>query len=283
MSRAKPNSPTAIYGGDIAIVMPTFDRSLVGGSESYLRATIENLRRGGLWQSQRRTTFLIVEGSGSAEARMLVFSALGTLSAQYTGSATRLLPCENAGRALNLGALTCAPWVLYIEDDIDVCADFLDGVGAWLDDHADPAHRLYAFGAAYTPQIEEQIARGRNAWEYPVHAFYGTQAIALRAEDARSLGEYWQASPKVRGVVAPGQYDLMVQDWLRNRFTEAEGRILASCPSFVQHTGRQSSIRPTDPCPPVFDSWRGREWRYTSRRTQHFPHGQPPENGIFTP
>ena len=248
---------------DIAVVMPTCDRTLVSGGESYLRATIENICRGGLWQSRRRATFLLVEGSGSAEARTLVFSALGTLSAQYTGSATRLLPCENAGRALSLGSLTGAPWVLYLEDDIDVCADFLDSVGDWLDDHAGPAHRVYSFGTAYTPQIEAEIARGSSAWEYPVHAFYGTQAIALRAEDARSLGEYWQSNPMVRGVSAPGQYDLMLQDWLRNRY--ADGRILASCPSMCQHIGVRSAIRPEDPSPPVFDSWRGRDWRYTSR------------------
>lgn len=249
---------------DIAVVMPTVDRSSVGGGEQYFWATIDNLHRGGLFHSRRRATFIVSDGTGGVDLSSPQRPRpLGISGTQHHGCTTRLLPCENAGRALLLGSLTGAPWVLYLEDDIDVCAAFLDSVGAWLDDHADPAHRVYAFGAAYTPQIEAEIARGSSAWEYPVHAFYGTQAIALRAEGARSLGDYWQQNPMVRGVSAPGQYDLMLQDWLRARYVD--GKILASCPSFVSHTGVRSSIRPDDPAPPVFDSWRGREWRYTSR------------------
>lgn len=248
---------------DIVVVMPTFDRK-IANAEHYFQYTIESLWRSGMNRSSRYASFLVADGSGVARPTISrILGAFGFSGVSIYDSATQLLPCENAGRALSLGALTGAPWVLYLEDDIDVCADFLDSVGAWLDDHADASHRLYAFGAAYTPQIEAEIARGHSSWEYPVHAFYGTQAIAMRAEDARSLGEYWQANPKVRGVSAPGQYDLIAQDWLRARYVD--GRILASAPSFVQHTGRQSSIRPEDANPPVFDSWRGREWRYVSR------------------
>lgn len=244
---------------DIAVVMPTFDRS----PGNYFLDTLVNLTRGEVFKSPRLKTFIISDGSDSTDSRAAQTTHfLQLLKTTVAVAGVRLSPCGNAGRALSLGALTGAPWVLYIEDDIDVCADFLGSVGTWLDDHADLAHRLYAFGAAYTPQIEEQIARGSSAWEYPVHAFYGTQAIAMRAEDARSLGEYWQGNPQVRGVVAPGQYDLMAQDWLRARYVD--GRILASAPSFVVHLGRQSSIRPEDASPPVFDSWRGREWRYVS-------------------
>jgi len=240
---------------DIAVVMPTCDRT-----PSYFVETLYNLQRAGLWASPRFHSFTICRDDVDDNRDHV--TVMEMFSVRVRGSASALLPCENAGRALVCGSLLPAPWVLYLEDDIDVCADFLDSVGDWLDDHANPAHRVYAFGAAYTPQIEAEIARGSSAWEYPVHAFYGTQAIALRAEDARSLGEYWQSNPMVRGVSAPGQYDLMLQDWLRNRY--ADGRILASCPSMVAHLGHQSSIRPEDPSPPVFDSWRGRDWRYMS-------------------
>jgi len=230
---------------DIAVVIPSAPRE-----PECLTATLANLRRGSLYASPRLY---------DPHHPLIAFD-----------SAHDLLPCENAGRVLLLGAISGAPWVLYLEDDIDVCADFLDGVGTWLDEHAGPPeadpYRVFAFGAAYTPQLEVMVARGLAAWDYPVGAFYGTQAIALRAADARSLGEYWQSNPKVRGVTAPGQYDLMLQDWLRNRYLN--GRILASAPSFVAHTGRVSTLRPADSPhePPVFDSWRGREWRYTPRR-----------------
>lgn len=229
---------------DIAVVVPSAPRE-----PECLTSTLANLRRGGLYSSPRLY---------DTRHPLIAFD-----------SAHDLLPCENAGRALLLGALSGALWVLYLEDDIDVCADFLDGVGAWLDEHAGPAeadpYRVFAFGAAYTPQIEAAIARGLAAWPYPTDAFYGTQAVALRATDARSLSEYWQSNPRVRGVTAPGQYDLMLQDWLRNRYLD--GRILASAPSHVQHTGRVSTLRPADSPyePPVFESWRGREWRYTPR------------------
>jgi hypothetical protein len=95
----------------------------------------------------------------------------------------------NVAEALRQSGERSNCWVLFLEDDIAVCASFFDSVGAWLDDNATDEHRLYAFGAAY-PQIDECVAKGLGCWQYPIGSFYGTQCFAIEGTDAMDLAAY---------------------------------------------------------------------------------------------
>lgn len=250
-------------------VMITTNRS---PKENYLPITRENLKGSGI----EKSILLFPSKWSDIEWRELdnwMGNVVGPEDAIY-------LPCENAGRALVRGGEkaieTGVSWVLFLEDDLDFCADFLSSVSSWLTDHSDDRYRLYAFGCAY-PQIASLASsgtvirngketRGATSWQYPYASFYGTQCFAIRAEDAISLGSYLFTNPLVRGVRSPGAYDLMVHDWMRANYPGDEyAYFLASVPSFVQHIGRQSVCTGLDKTH-TFPSWPGREWRYESER-----------------
>lgn len=250
---------------DIAAVMVTVDRS---PGVNYLAETLENLKRGGLLTSQRLAAFLVTDsGPGCGFALSVTDSALrGHPTPPYSGVTggfeERVCANCNVARALRAGYESGAPWVLFLEDDIDVCADFFDSVGAWLDDHARDLRRVYALGANY-PWVEEATAAGCTAANYPIEQFYGTQAFALRSEDALSLSEYLVEHCYDREEDGTA-YDLLMADWARQTWPEI-GHFLASCPSFVDHIGRTSSIRPRSETH-AFPSWPGRKWSYLETR-----------------
>jgi len=157
-------------------------------------------------------------------------------------------------------AVACgAPWVLFCEDDLDVCGEFLDSVGRWLDEFAFPEYHAFPFGAAY-PQVYQEARRGQFVWRYPVGAFYGTQCVALRRDDAARLANYWRTEPEVCDVWSPSAFDLMLADWHRKTYPE-QPHLLASAPSFVQHIGRDS-IATSKKQTHQFESWPGIFWVY---------------------
>lgn len=242
--------------GDIAAVMVTVDRS---PRVNYLASTLTNLHRAGLAKSidcgrLRRLELVSPDLNFAADA----------IDDCYTGGASigRHPANLNVVSALRFGVGTGAPWTLFLEDDIDVCADFFDSVGTWLDDHARDDRRVYAFGANY-PEVAEAAARGETSWDYRINKFYGTQALALRSEDAADLATYLVEHCYDRTDDGTA-YDLLMADWSRLRWPEIH-HFLASAPSFVEHIGRESLIRPR-PETHRFPSWPGREWRYEGRK-----------------
>lgn len=249
--------------GDIAVTMITVDRSLKGKRTNYLGETLRNLDRSKVFDSPRLRNFIICDSLSDPRlwcAEELVYRADRIESID---TAKGRLACENAGHALICGGLTGTKWVLFLEDDIDVCQDFLGSVGRFLDKYGSKAHfRLYAFGAAYD-QLNQQRRQGYDYWRYPVGAFYGTQAFAIRAEDAVSLGRYISSNPMVRGVYNPNAYDLMFHDWASVNYPGCE--FLASAPSFVEHIGRESVCTGKNETH-RFESWPGREWSYQPKR-----------------
>lgn len=248
---------------DIAVVLITMDR-IPRGKENYLPATLSNFKRAGVFNSPRLHSFHICDsGSPSGWLASQVESAglSGFISLHLDGNR---LACENAGYALMTGAKTDATWTLFCEDDLDLCADFLDSVGYWLDDHGSTPqsdkYRVFTFGTPYD-QIRWCHERGRTSWEYNVCDFYGTQCFAIRRDDALSLGTYLLFNPRVRGIFNPNAYDLMFHDWMAGAHPDC--LFLASAPSFVQHIGAQSVCTGKETTH-TFDSWPGREWSYKS-------------------
>lgn len=224
--------------------------------ENYLFNTVLNLERSGLPRSVRLADMFLVSSLpnvGWLTSMMFSRTSWLKLCIPHEGR----LPHENAGYALKLAGGRGTRWVLFLEDDIDVCDEFLDGVGLWLDRHGAPLFRIFSFGAAYE-QTGEQASLNVGYWAYPVDSFYGTQCFAIRSEDALSLGDFILKYPL--GKYKTGNYDLMMHDWSRVFYPE-HPHFLASAPSFVQHLGRESSIEDR-PVQPHFPSWPGRDWRY---------------------
>jgi hypothetical protein len=240
----------------ITVVMITVDRA---PRRNYLGETLANLARAGVFDSQYLNRFAVFDSRAGNYARDILSTAPHVVADVWSDNR---VACENAGAALVAGAESGASWVLFMEDDIDVCSHFLESVAEWLDDVANQRFRLYALGANYE-QLEAAVRAGGIGWEYPVGAFYGTQCFAVRAEDAATLGAYWLTNPIVRTVRNPNAYDLMVHDWAAANYPNLQ-YFCASAPSFVQHIGRES-VCTGKPVTHEFPSWRGRDWRYRGR------------------
>jgi hypothetical protein len=151
-----------------------------------------------------------------------------------------LYPKINAGRALLAGSQYPSDYVFFVEDDISVCKDFLDGAVAWIEKNSRPEYRVITF---YTPyrEVEWAHGKGEHSWEYPVPSFYGTQALAMRREDAESCGRYLLCE-RIHNKGTPS-YDLIMKDW--HNITYPDNKFFqATVPSFVQHIGKDSYLLP---------------------------------------
>jgi hypothetical protein len=163
---------------------------------------------------------------------------------------------ENAIEALTVGLAANRPWIVHLEDDVDVIDGFFDGVAAWLTDHALPAtpYLLYTFHTPYAA-VRHTVALGQTSWRYPIPRFYGNQCWAIRRDAAERLLAYLRVHVP---TWSSGQgFDLLIKKWAT---AEGETHFLASAPSFVQHVGVESSLHLGR-----FhqnSSFPGRQWRY---------------------
>jgi hypothetical protein len=242
---------------DIAVAMITMDRT---PTQNYLRETLLNLQRAGVFASDRLRSFDLLDSGSPGLAAFLCREVPAGVDVRVQ-SAKRSAN-RNAATALRTGAESGAKWVLFLEDDIDVCGSFLDGVGAWLDDVTSGDHgvyAVYALGANYT-FVADAAERGLHAVNYPVAAFYGTQAMVLRRDVAVDLASWLEAHEfdlNPDGIA----YDLHMHQWAKARGIED---FLVAAPSFVQHIGRASIVQPRAETH-TFPSWPGREWTYTRK------------------
>jgi hypothetical protein len=237
---------------DIAAVMVTVDRS---PSPNYLAETLGNLKRSDLRTSSRLHSFALSDsGLGLEWSRSVAESVFPELEFEELRSEPKRRNANtNVAHALHHGYNAGVPWVLFLEDDIDVIDRFFDSVGAWLDSHARPDRHLYALGCPYAGRERT------GAWEYAIDGFYGTQAVAFRRDDALDLSNYLVEHCYDRHPDG-AMYDLLMHDWAYDRWPRIK-HFLASIPSFVQHTGRESVINPRAHTH-IFPSWPGPEWSY---------------------
>lgn len=250
---------------DIAAVMVTVDRS---PQENYLTDTLRNLFRGGLVPEDGAPNLLYIVDSNDGTWPLDVLREVSGRELQSEGEPKPLdevvaslrvvghtegTVCanQNVATALRTGAALERPWVLFMEDDIDVCANFFQSVGTWLDRHAQEQYRVYPFGSAYSSNGSTVVV--------PQGHFYGTQCFAIRASDAKDLADFLEEKCYSRTQDGTA-YDLLMSDWVGERYP-AWKNFLASSPSFVQHIGRESVIRPR-PNVHKFQSWPGRDWSY---------------------
>lgn len=247
--------------------MRTYDRSqgfgdhiAPGMRRNYVRETLQNFQRAGVFVSRRLYQFHLVD-SGSLDKNFLQREAGDFYPIVYHTPSKPRTPNENAGAALRLGSKSSASWVLFCEDDLDVVDDFLDGVAAWLIKNAREDRRLYTFGsAAVSANYEGEIL------DVTVESFFGTTCYAMRREDAASMADYIEGNPLYNGGRFEGKggvpvaHDLHYHQWSRALYPDINF-FAASCPSFVQHVGIESAISNRSH-EITYKSWPGREWRY---------------------
>jgi len=242
---------------DIALTMITIDRS---PGTNYLYDTLRNLRRGGVWDAERFHSLHLCNSTiESRWARQQSY----TFALSFHRPNKDLLPSLNVAAALRAGYSTGCKWIVFLEDDIDVCDFFIESVSKWLDLHQADHFRVYSFGANYDA-VKITAASGGTYWQYPVTAFYGTQCFAIRRDDALSLSHYLEDNPLYKGTSA-GAYDLILQEWSKYEYPQLKN-FLASAPSFVQHIGRHSIINPRQDVH-SFPSWPGRNWTFTGHKS----------------
>ncbi len=242
----------------ISIAIKTADRSHKG-RPNYLRRTLENLKRGGVFDSAYLAGDIVLMDSGVGSALAFAEDESAGFPRITISSAPRTLH-QNAASAIRTAAQQeQADWALVLEDDINVCARFLESVERWLEDHAVASLMLYAFGANYA-QIRQCRARGDAVWMYPCHAFYGALACAWRREHAAALADWLGPDPfylnKDGGEIRNRGHDLLLARW-----GKAMGltHFRASAPCFIQHIGLESGL---DNKKIEYGGWSGPSWCY---------------------
>lgn len=271
---------------EIAVVMITVDRR---PGKNYLTETLNNLERSGVWKSKDLHSFHMFDSGadieivgtgttfGSLEWPDIAIGAVPYFHDRPCLVSDRIpdtirsegiyihraIPPRmanlNSAEALRFGASLGARWILFLEDDIDVCDEFIESVNLWLNENELRVDRhIFVFGANYS-QVDEAYAHGRSTWDYGINWFYGTQAIAFRSEDAYDLSCYLKENVFKRNLDGTA-YDLVMSDWARATWPQVN-HFLASAPSFVQHIGRESIVNPKVKTH-TFPSWPGPKWKY---------------------
>lgn len=204
----------------------------------YLRITLENLKRSGVFESEFFDSLFIVDSYPSDIFHRLPKFVVAKPKIQIDEPQEKRSLHENALQAISLAVSSkTADWVMVLEDDLDFCGNFLDSVHRWLEKHKTSKTQMYVFGANYQ-QVLNAVQSGESSWDYPVEAFYGAQCCVWRKLDAAHLVEWLGPNPNYDGVTRNG-HDLLLQRWGKDQGLKF---FLASAPSFVQHIGVESGI-----------------------------------------
>ena len=150
---------------------------------------------------------------------------------------------ENGLRPIALLDTIDADWIILSEDDLEWCADPIGSMSRWLDEFSTSDVLMYRFFAF--DQLTQVSAHAATA---PLREQKGSQAVALRADDARRFAAWATAHPlDWRPKGAPFQdrphdgFDKLLGYWaLQDRPDVTTG--LVSRPFFVRHMGVHSSL-----------------------------------------
>lgn len=210
---------------------------------NFLGATIQNLRRAGVFKSPHLGRVWIVDGGSSQPARFLAAAGLGNVMdfAYVFDTRPRTLQ-QNAQRAIEVVGGGESKWGMVMEDDIDVIDGFLDRAVEWLETHQlhDPC--MYVFGANYTA-IQEAWSRRLPVWMYPVDDFYGALCCAWTRGQAAQLAEWLGPDPYIVNKegyeVRHHGHDLHLARWGK---AMGLSHFLCTAPNYVQHIGEHSGL-----------------------------------------
>lgn len=211
----------------------TADRS---PKPNYLGATVDSLRRHGVAGSDIHV-FPTDPDMG------WLLTEVPYQSVAFHRPAARLTANQNGIAPLGLLDTMDADWIILSEDDLEWCADPIGSMSRWLDEHAMPDVVMYRFFA-----FDRLTPVSAHAAMAPLREQKGSQAVALRASDARRFAS-WAANHPLdwRPKDAPFQnrphdgFDKLLGYWaLQYRPEVTTG--LVSRPFFVKHLGVQSSL-----------------------------------------
>jgi len=170
---------------------------------------------------------------------------LGRLPVHIHAPDHRRAPNENGIAQVSALEEVEAEWILLCEDDLEMCADPVGSMARWLADHARPDVHVYRFFALPRTPISKRTERAD--W-CPLREMRGSQAVALRAEDARDFAAWASAHPlDWRPKDAPFQdrptkgFDKLIGYWALQRWPK-QTLGLVSRPMLVNHIGIGSTI-----------------------------------------
>lgn len=224
----------------IVVTMRTADRScgargLAEGRPNYLGTTIRNLSASGMDVANLHVFV------GDADASWVHRETEAPV--QWHIADRALTPNENALAQISVLDQVQADWILMLEDDLEFCADFLGSVRRWMSVHATDAHRVYRFFS-----FREPVAEQTDAYVFDSGRLVGSQAVLLRADDARRLlawhsdrYETWRPhTDPLRHQTTRG-WDKLIGYWSLDR-APWQRTNLVSKPFFVRHIGEHSSL-----------------------------------------
>jgi len=227
-----------------SVVIGTVDRT---PGPNYLGATLQSLRR-----SVAHLDVQVVDGGSPDPTGFAKREHVWCNGVTFHPSLRRLTRNENGVRCLEVALARAADYVLFLEDDLEVCHDLLASVDRWIEGR--PAAQGPVLYSVYCPFGRASQEGQEGAWRYPRHLFNGCQAFALRSVDASGALDYLRKA--LPGWGSPGGFDRLLSAWLRH----CDGQILASVPSFVQHVGYQTAMG--YPHWHQSPTWPGADWSY---------------------
>ena len=242
-----------------SLVLITADRS---PRQSYCSETLASLARSDLFNSDLDYSLTICDsGTGDGGVGFIEQAIEASVpedardKVEVVATNERLTPNQNCESALRRGAEKAGGdgWVIFLEDDLNFCGDWLGGVERWLCRHATEKRRLYLLGSVGDSSDD---AHG-SARDYAIDGFYGTQCYALRSEDARTVSDYSERIYRqYKG------HDMMLKEWAYAHYPQIDS-FLASVPSFVQHIGIESAVDSASFH--QFASFPGEDWVYAEQ------------------
>lgn len=271
----------------INITIETKDRRLTGG-QNYLRTTLQNMRRAGVLSSPYLNSLTIVSGGElpdyyETEVKRELFDTHHEFVHCPEAGCTRQ---QNGARAIRYGAMNRdGDWVLKLEDDLDFLDDFLDNVVRWLSDYGHLPIPMFVLGSTFErvsrshfqegetflgpgesfPHVRTRYASGYRILGHAIGGWYAAQALLWQRPVAEKLAEWLGDDPALfdgTNYHRHRGHDLLLQVWGQATGAKVFG---CSCPSFVQHIGRQSNLNQPEigHVQPFFEfPFPGREWRY---------------------
>lgn len=249
----------------INIAIETKDRRLSGG-ENYLRTTLENMQRAGVFTSEHLNSLIIVSGGEWSKGYYdeQVWPVLHGVPHEFVSAPEGCTRQQNAARAIRYGAMNQAgEFVMKLEDDLDFVDGFMDTVAAWLSDYGNAAVPMFSLAVTCEkvsesiyaepdetvlrpgpsfPRVRAMMARGDAIAAYAVQGFWGAQALVWRRQMAQNLADWLGHDPYLwdgKQQHRDRGHDLLLQVWGKHLNARAFG---VAIPSFVQHIGRQSNI-----------------------------------------
>lgn len=142
----------------------------------------------------------------------------------------------NANRAklLEYCCNTGATYIIYMQDDVVVCPDFMNRVDAFIDKYSDEV--MWTFHAAYI-EVVTTLKMKKDKWVYPYSKYYGSLCHILRNKDCLSYAQELKKQSSLGNEIGG---DIILAHWLNEHYPKKH--IAASCPCYVQHIGDDSIL-----------------------------------------